>query len=80
MNILFVRWLVFYLIICYVAEVLDSHQSFRAHTGGRVFGKKLELSEGELDPTTAKIESADMSWLGALSAQAQDFDSDDVVR
>lgn len=56
--------------------MLDSHASFRAHTGGRVFGKKLDLTEGELDPTTAKLESADMSWLGALSAQAQAFDSD----
>jgi len=53
--------------------VLDNHATYREHTGGRVFGKKLQLGQGELDQTTAEMADTDMSWLGALSAQAQDL-------
>lgn len=54
-------------------EALETAKTYRQHTGGRVFGKKLALSEGQLDQSTAPAEKADMTWLGALSAQAQDW-------
>ena len=42
--------------------------SYRTRTGGRAFAVDVE---GSLDQTTASPTKPDMTWLGALSANAQ---------
>ncbi|CAK9032090.1 Uncharacterized protein SCF082_LOCUS19916, partial [Durusdinium trenchii] len=52
-------------------KVLHDPASYRAHTGGRPFGKSPDLKEGHLDPSTAQVAASDMTWLGPLSPVAQ---------
>lgn len=51
--------------------MLHDPASYRAHTGGRPFGKSPDLKEGHLDPSTAQVAASDMTWLGPLSPVAQ---------
>ena len=56
-----------YLLNCNLGlQVLATPRSYREHTGGRVFGKNLQLTQGHLDQTTAETwdrqSGHDLAW------------------